>query len=385
MNPILQQQEEINILLDKLILMDIVRSDTEEKLKLMKSAGLIDQVKAGAASVIEDVKTGIKERVEKEGVVGAIATYLTFAYLSKFTLLGLVVFPILESFGISPGSIIASVQKSLTDKVKEGNVTPEAATSTIEAAVPAGTVAASYVMLQILKKAEQEGELFKVAGRFGRGKPKIRSRSRHTSTHTTPHTKTPRRGLVGGAVAVGGAALVGLKDVIFGTATGQGKKRGFALSVLMWAIKLVVFAILFEAGKSVVGKAYEAVVPAAKDVVQKSISDLPTKAEHNLTPKAGTQYHINNEKTYWIVPLISNNIEKTLLFWAQEIYPELKPYLNDIAKSSEFLKTINVLKTNYDQYTSPAWLELPREVHTRQELADRFIHAGVAKLSQSKA
>jgi hypothetical protein len=356
MNPIIKQQEEINDLLEKLILIDIATSHSDEKIQMIKNAGVADWVKDQAVSIMSGIKNEIIETVKKEGVIGALATYLSAFYLRKHPLI-LIALGVLKGFGIDVGSILNSAFSALKEywTSSGGNPDPEKAKEIINNNMPTGIVQASQEAFQELKILEKQGEL-----------------------HTLFITKE-----------------AGILDSVFGVFKKGKLGKSLSGSIFLWIIGFIVFTIFFEgarvAGKgtveSVTGKPSNT-TPEQQNSTQNQTSttdtsDLPATINHSLKPRTGTQYHINNENTSWFVPLISNSIEKTMLVWVKEIYPELKPFVGDISRSSEFNTIVEVLKKNYNQ-DHPDWLLLPIGIHTRKELVDRFIGAGLEKLQQEK-
>jgi hypothetical protein len=355
MHPILKQQEEINDLLEKLILIDIATSHSDDKIEMIKNAGVVDWVKDQAVSIMSGIKNEIIDTVKKEGIIGALATYLSAFYLRKHPLI-LIALGVLKSFGIDAGSLLNSMFSSLKEywTSSGGNPNPEKAKEIINNSMPAGIVQASQETFEELKKLEKQGEL-----------------------HTLFITKE-----------------AGILDSIFGVFKKGKLGKSLSGSIFLWIIGFIVFTIFFEGARvigkgvttSVTGTPSETKPESQSSSTQTSTtdqSDLPSATTHSLKPRTGTQYHINNKNTSWFVPLISNSIEKTMLVWVKEIYPELKPFVGDISRSSEFSTIVEILKKNYNQ-DHPDWLLLPIGIHTRKDLVDRFIGAGLEKLQQEK-
>ena len=95
----------------------------------------------------------------------------------------------------------------------------------------------------------------------------------------------------------------------------------------------------------------------------------------------GNQYHINDGSTVWVVPLINKSIEKTLIWWAVTIYPELKGNESELTQSSSFNNMVSILKAGIEP-NHPDYLTIPQGLHTRKEVVDRF--AGAVKLKDFK-
>jgi hypothetical protein len=110
-------------------------------------------------------------------------------------------------------------------------------------------------------------------------------------------------------------------------------------------------------------------------------AQLSIQAPHKFKSSGdGEQYHQNSSDTIWIIPLVNNNLEDTLLNWCYNVYPETQNYDSEITESNGFKKT----KSSLQKYVEKNHLIVPTNFHSRKEIVDTFVSDVESKINESK-
>lgn len=107
-------------------------------------------------------------------------------------------------------------------------------------------------------------------------------------------------------------------------------------------------------------------------------AQVPSTQPSQLRPSgAGTQFHKNDQNSIWVIP--AQNVERMLINWATEIYPQLRGKENTIKQTQSFNKMANLLR----QYISDAgYLVMPPDFHRRIDVVNTFARDVESKLPQ---
>jgi hypothetical protein len=336
---------------------------------LTKEAGLVDMFR-GVASAIQQQ---VSERVKNEGVSGALVTYLAPAVLGRiWAPLGIVT-TLASAWGFSVGSMMNSVLNGLRPKLEAGEQVTLDEINSIGKAAAQGEIGetmnaeAGDDMLFYLRKIEAEGKLTRL----------VRNAQLGRAYNSTPWLK-------------GQGGVLGR---IFGT-VGKLKGKWLLAGIIIWFIKTVLIGAGLVEGTQAVSKVV-GINPETKEKDETSLTgfhsedepeivrvNLPQAMSHNLKPSGqGLQYHQNDESSMWIVPLVGNNMSKTLLSWTLSIYPELKGYEKDIISSSSFNNLVSLLSKGIDP-ESPGYLVVPQGLHSRKDIVDRFVAQVASKINR---
>lgn len=309
---------------------------------ITKNAGLLSEVINFTTSIGSSVISDVEQKVKEKGVLEVLGEY--FAEGAVIKLLGPwggLIAATAEAFGFNIGEFIGTVFSYVKDKIENNQPVNLDEINQIGQKV---SNAANKDMLYSLRKAEFEGTIVKNGGIldfFLKGKS-------------------------------GKMILVG---------------------IITWILK----RILYGAGVTEITKAVKDKVTDhsnEKDSENTSQNQNSEESAHpvkvNLPPVIpnhftssgdGNQYHINDGSTVWVVPLLNKSIEKTLVWWASTIYPELKGQESQLTQSNSFNNMVSILQAGLEQ-DHPDYLTIPQGLHSRKDVVDRF--AGSIKLNDSQ-
>lgn len=323
------------LILDKFIIIHAGLSNDKD---IIKNAGIVDDLKGFAQTIISDVSNNFKTNGWH-----AVWEYLTPSIFGRFfgpvgTIAGIG----LSAFGINIETIFNYVKNLVTSTVEsKGSLSRQDIDEIAEKATGNNVQASLEVFYQI----EKQGQIVHVL----RKNCSFDKEAGFTS-------------MLGGVIR----SLFGLK------------KGPVLAGLIKWFIKAVLIGTIgietvkhFE-GTSGTGPSAE---PSTSKKEQEYIRhEVP--AAQSIPLKAsgqGTQFHPNAYNTAWIVKLVNSKIGDTLVAWATVIYPELKGHEEDIRNSSSFNNMVSILETNYDT-NSPEYLEIIPDsgMHTWKDIVDRF-------------
>lgn len=159
-----------------------------------------------------------------------------------------------------------------------------------------------------------------------------------------------------------------------------GRRRSTSLfgGIIGWLIKTLLIGAGLKLGANFVenvgGKVKEEVLgPSSPESKPESSYEVVHQVEAPTKYQAsgrGEQRFPNDDKNYWVVPLINGNIRDTLSTWVLDIYPDAPIY--EVEKSSAFNRTVSMLQDNWKS-ESPGRLTMPKRFHSRKEVVDSFI------------
>lgn len=302
---------------------------------LTKNAGIIDMF----SGLFSSIKNDISAKVEKDGVLPVLAGYLTEGAI--ISLLGAWGAPIAAAatlFGFDISNFATTIFSSIKDKIENGekinlNDVNEHGRSVFSSV--------NNDMLYSLRKAEFEGTIVKNGGMLS----------------SLLKGKTGKQLLVG---------------------------------IITWVIKAILVGAGVSEGTQSVKKVVNETFPSKDNEQTQNSEEAAHPVKVNLPPLIhnsfnssgdGNQYHINDGSTVWVVPLLNQSIEKTLIWWTISIYPELKGHESELTQSSSFNNMASILRSGIES-NHPDYLTIPQGLHSRKDVVDRF--AGAVKLNDSK-
>lgn len=330
---------------------------------ITKNAGLVDSIKSSLGFIVDEVKG----RVEREGIMGTLITYLSVNYARRWWP-GMVAIMIADSFGFSAGSFFKKILDSLKGPIENNEQISLSDINSIgkrvveEEAGPMETTS-SNDFLYDLRKIEKEGKLIRYAAPGGVLARILGSLS-------------PRRG----KWAIGGILLLFVKAVLWGAGL---------LTVSAAASKVVGIdrdkGDKSEEDKDKPGSGFfvskeEGSAPI-RSVQVPALSWAPPKVSHSLpTSGQGQTYFENNGVTsIWQVPL-HNSLPETMTMWAQAVYPDLKGAEQVIMADPAF----NIMVSNLSKYVEGNVLLVPPNFHSIKGIVDHFVGQVARKLLKEK-
>lgn len=357
MNSIEQDIDLINRML-------LIAASVNQDPMITKTASIVDSIK----EVLLDLKEAVKTRVANEGAGSAVFDYLAIGLLpTKLKLIG----GFLSFLGITPSSlfslIFGTAKKTIDQK---GTYTQEDADRDTNSIVNGITVTSSSVnslekyasfmnhnsLDELYKKGELNTAFIKQAA---------------------PKTKSSP-GMFGNPFVY-----------IFKVLT-SGEKQSWVMKVLKVIIATVlaglVGAFVVE-GKTTIPSTYEHAIKPGLEKAQdyllggkseehtsNGLASLPQPIPHDLKPSGkGEETHVNSGDTSWYVKLTNSNIKDTLVYWAVNVYPELKGKEQEIEKASSFNKLTSILNQFYNREELP-YYAIPQYpgINTIRNIVDLF-------------
>lgn len=299
---------------------------------LTKNAGLIDMF----SSLFSSIKNDIAEKVNKNGLLPTLAGYLTEgAIISLLGFWGTPIAAAASLFGFDIGDFATTIFNSIKDRVENGE---SINLNEINQKGRELGKAAHNDMFYILRKAEFEGSIVKNGG---------------------------------------------MLDFFLKGKTG----KSLVVAIITWVIKSILIGAGVSEGTSAVKHEVAKHIDPSEDAEQTQNSqesahpikvNLPPIIPNSFNASGdGNQYHINDGSTVWVVPLLNQSIEKTLIWWTMTIYPELKGHESELTQSNSFNNMVSTLRSGIEE-NHPDYLTIPQGLHSRKDVVDRF--AGAVKL-----
>ena len=126
----------------------------------------------------------------------------------------------------------------------------------------------------------------------------------------------------------------------------------------------------------ILGDSYRVGIPE-ENAPSSATPAVSNQVSSRLIPSGvGQKFHANDKKTAWVLPIINNSIEDTLLSWAVEIYPQLSGYEGIIVNTPSFIKVRDLFKS---QYSGGSSVIAPPGFNKRVDIINQF--AGDAYLA----
>lgn len=386
--------EQDSALIDRIIIMNAGLSGDR---KLIRRAGIVDML-GGVANTIKNL---VAELVRKEGVIGALSTYLINGALFRIFPLNIISYAA-TAFGYSPGKMFSWAFNEVKNIIQnKGNFTEDDAKRISEQAAQQLSVSAS---LEPLHQLNKEGKLSYILQ--GRGFDE-HSESQFVKNGKGLFSKTfgllnifkyfgkgkTTFALLGGffkwglwAVLMGLAAIEGPKLVANMFGANFGKEPGSETSQSG------------SGGTGGTGGGPEVIgVPSfvtnmfgsgegSRSSQQRQRSIQFPKYDHDLTASgAGEKYFINGPNNQWWIKVPGGDIRNVMVQWATKIYPELKGHEAEIRKSKTFDKTAYALARGYDASRMRGWLKVPpSNLHTWRDIVDTFVAEAAMRIKKSK-
>jgi hypothetical protein len=326
----------------------LIASALDNNGDIVKTASVVDSIK----SILSDMTGAVKDRVEKEGLSSALIDYMTLYLLpGKLKLFG----ALFTYIGLSPSDffkmILGTAKKTIDQK---GSYSQEDADSDLDKILSQVKISSS-IDDNVLNKYSDEGNLHTI---FKTAKPKRRGPGNESSN-----------------------PIIYLMQMLSKSNQDSFLRKIFKLitKVVLAGLVGVAIAEAPTAAKSV----YENAVKPAVGLLPSSSDDkkelepsesLPSKKPHNLISSGkGQEVHVNSGNTFWYVKLIDGNIPKTLIYWAENVYPELKGYGKEIASTDSFNKLALIMSKYLNQEELPYYI-MPQYdgLHTLKDVVDIF-------------
>lgn len=344
-----------SILLEKLAIMEIGFS---------KTAGLMDELGGLGSSIKSEVSSAVGDK----GIASTLEEYLATGVIMKMLgPWGWLISGVASLLGFDIGSFVGSIIDYVKNKISSGqSVSLDDVNSSAKSLAEShassfyaddGLTTSANDMLIFLKTAEKEEALIKLGA--------------------------------GG----NGGVLERLLYGLFSKVGGRSKIVMIIAGIIAWVIKSVLLGAGVVEGSKLLNHVVNKDKPENSNTenANSTNTQAPTQQTHfNIPPPIpnsftssgdGNQYHINDGSSMWIVPLLNNDVAKTLIWWAISIYPELKGHEADFSNSGSFNNMVSLLTTQIDP-AHPQYVKIPPGLHTRKDVVDRF--AGEAKINDSK-
>ena len=372
------RKDDLQFIADTILIEEVLRKEFGFE-KQADVSGMLEST-SGA------IKSFVQENVSSEkpgGIIGSLANIMAPAMLFRINpLIGILYLIGNVAFDVNVTDVFLKIYNAVRPALESGRSISPGEVNSIGKGVLSGMFGADDSdsaddMLSPLKEASLQSPLIKESI-FGNNR----------SSSGTPDIPWlfPKKG---------GSFI----QKIFGNLFQAGKrKKGKWLigGFVLWIFKTV----LAGAGLLAVAGAGAALVGAGKDKTPSHAEshEEPLKAQEHLenpTAPIAAQEHLenptespqpkitlvpsgrgqksflNNNNNTWIVPLINNNVEETLIYWTYDVYPELSG--QPVENSSSFQSTLGLLKTKYTN-DSPNWLAMPKQFNTRKQVVDTFAH-----------
>lgn len=367
------RRDELQYLADTLLIQKIAIMEAG----LHKEAGIIDTLKDVGSFIVDTIRNEIDEKGW-----GSIISFMAPAVFWRIHPLLFVLYEGAQALGLDVDQILLSVVEGLASKITNGiSISPgevdalgrSAGLSQIGAPLES---TATDDMLFDLRKLDQQKKLVKSA-QFG----KIWSR--------IPFGRGSKGGFLSRIFSVGGA-----------------KGKWIIVGIIVWFIKTILagagLLTLSTGVKKMLGidkpktepspqdesseapqpqgSTYQA--PAPRSYAPKAFG-LPTPLPHSLavSPSYSEILHNNSGKNFWTVPLVNNSTADTMVWWATDIYPELKGKEALVSKNKDFNKVVSILDS-YVPTESPHLLIMPEDIKSRKQMVDYFVGSVAQELDK---
>lgn len=351
-------------LIDKLMIINVAISQDE---KLIKQASIANTL----GGIANNVQTSVSNRIERDGVIATLLTYLSPMMLGKVWWPLKVLIPVASWFGFDIGQLFKSAIDLVTSIISNtGNFTKQDAANVANQVTKSITKGAS---LEVIRRLEVKGQIVdSFQGKLNKQALNFRGVNRGLGALFTSLPKRISKVLFGGfmrwfimAVLMGLAAFEGPK--ILGVTPTSDKSKNETLTSDKPKVKLpgVPNFLTNVLAPTIENEQYNS----------KTRYNLPPKINHNLKPSGkGEQYHNNTDKTLWVFAK-SDNVANTLWKWTKAIYPELAPYKKEIANSRSFNRMVSIIYNVNKKFQNSSYLQMPPNsgLHSWKDVVDRFV------------
>lgn len=357
-----------SILLEKLAIMEI---------GLSKTAGLMDSLKGELGSLSSGITSEVSSAVGEKGVMATLEEFLATGVIMRFLgPWGIAIEFFASLFGFNIESFIGSILDYVKKEVSSGNSVSLNTINDMGKSVVAFSIGDELIknsdMFYLIRKADSDGTIMKLAA---------------PGYFELANRKNP--------VFSGQSGIIGR---IFGSlfsSRGNGSKSSILMiiaGIIVWIIKSVLLGAGVVGASKLVNHFVNKSESNPNSSNKESDQNQPTQQTHfNIPPPIpnsfqssgeGNQYHINDGSSMWIIPLLNNDVAKTLTWWTISIYPELKGHESEFNSSAPFNNMVSILTTQIDP-NHPEYAKIPQGLHTRKEIVDRF--AGEVKIDSKDA
>lgn len=336
---------------------------------LQKTAGIGDMLLGGLGDGLNIIKEEVFGLVDTSSTGSAIESVaeliVTGALFTIWKPLGLIYSVADQLFGIKLSTIGKKIWDMIVPTIKsKGTISPQEvtnATKSVTLAMAGSDVSLvkdvrAFDLFEPLRQADLNGKLFSFAAYGRRRSGGIMG---FLSSISPFKAKTMIGGFVGWAIR---AALMGAGIL---TVSGVGAR-------------------LLGLKKSPEEEAKQ------KDESDETTPALFTKNKEEVEEKQvnltstgrGQDIHQNDHKSsQWVVPLVQNSVEKTLVVWAEDVYDELEGKELLIRKSPYFNKVVSEIKQFLEPGNSSR-VPMPPKYKSRKQVVDQFAGDVENKLSE---
>lgn len=319
-------QLELQYILDT-IFIEKLAEDLAADYAINKNAGFISDTFSGlfsgvASSITDFAKRNLSSDADG-GIVGGILNIIISGAIFSFSpLLGLIYTAASSILGIDLRDIAIGIINKIAPSLRNGTVTESAVNqAAIEEANKRST--AGYMPIsEILKHA--------------------------------------------GVTKVAGVSIGSIFSMI-----GKGKATSLVVGIVGWLLRtLLIGGGLIVAGGAAaraVGFNPEENREKSQSMIQQFVNPIPYKASGR-----GEKVFKNDNNNFWIVPLINNDIDYTLVAWAIDVYPEVQKYKNEIESLQKFKDVSGAMKEMLEPPIKDK-VVMPSQFTSRKQVVDSFI------------
>lgn len=338
---------EDTLLVEKLAMMDAA---------LTKEAGALSDMLGGVGNSIQNFAKENVDTSSPKALLSSLGNIMAPAILFNIYKPFGILLSISSALGFNASAVVSAIKNFVTNSLAQGKrPTPEEITNigmgAVSSQVGGAGVTASGDMFDILKQAEREGSLIKMAQRRGLMSEQVSGPMFMSNQH---------RGVLGR---------------VFGGLTRQ-RGKWLLGGFLVWIIKKLLagagLLALAGAGVSLMkGKdkvPATAPAPTTAPVPTPEVVPAPVPAKPQFVWSGrGGQQHPNNNQSIWYVPM--QNIFRTMLGWTIDVYPEVG--LRSVAAAPSFQQLVGELQGLREPGTP--YIRIPSRFKTRKQVVDSFI------------
>lgn len=366
-------------LIDKLFLID-----AGINYSLYKKAGLADSFLGSMTSGIMDWAKQHIDTSSLKSVMTSLADLLIPGVLFKVhPLLGALA-TVGEILGFSPTSIVKKMVSFVSSAFKAGKLPTLDEVNNVgkqAVATEAGPLVSenSNDMFGYIRKYEKDDSLVKLAAKPQSFMDYMSGYNPSRSDQSIPF--------------FGAGKEHGIIERIFGNLfklPNKGKAKWLFGGFVVWIVKTILLgAGLIYAGEKVKSllspgeqqtkqpaaaaaeqqKTQEEIQPTAKEPAKENKPATYQKTTSLIPSGKGTDNHTNDHSSStWIVPLINNSVENTLLMWADDIY---KNFDNNYIDTNSFHNLVYELKKGMTSGSGK--LTIPSKYKSRKQIVDQFV------------
>lgn len=338
---------------------------------LTKQAGLADSL--GLDGIASSIKNFVGEHVNSEapgGYVGGVLGLMAPAVLWRINPFVGILYLVASQFGFNIQGVVSKIIEAIRPKLQRGEKISTEEINSIGKSIVAGEVgttaeAAPSDLLAPLRAMEISGELQKQSA------DPMDAMKAFFGQRTSTLPSTPL--LSGG----GGSPIQRIFGTLFNL-PGRGRGKWLLGGFIIWIIKTVLAGAGLLAGAEAISGLLGHKKPTETKPVEQKVEtpqeSTPAGSSYVQVPKAKPN-KTQSTNELWVVPLVGNGVEDTLVAWALDLYPNLDKYdhiENIINSTPSFRATAALLKKDPTRLGRRS-LVMPKEFSIRQDVVNTFI------------